>query len=61
MSEMSKVTKKTALEWFRTSCWPYQKHQDITAKREAWNNYTDHLCKCGRITLKQYETWTNPF
>lgn len=30
---------------------------DKPAKREAWNNYTDALCKDGRITTRQYETW----
>ena len=34
---------------------------DDIAKREFFNNYTDHLCKCGMITAKQYETWSNPF
>ena len=31
------------------------------AKREAWGIFTDMLCKEGYITLKQYETWSNPF
>lgn len=34
---------------------------DVIAKREYFNNYTDMLCKDGDITLKQYETWDNPF
>ena len=34
---------------------------DIPAKREYFNNYTDLLCKDGDITMKQYESWTNPF
>lgn len=34
---------------------------DVIAKRESWNNYTDALCKDGEITLKQYENWSNPF
>ena len=28
--------------------------------REAWNNFTDGLCKSGQITMRQYETWTHP-
>ena len=34
---------------------------DVTYTRENWNNFTDYLCKNGNITLKQYESWTNPF
>lgn len=34
---------------------------DVTAQREYFNNYTDMLCKNRRITVKQFETWTNPF
>ena len=30
---------------------------DKPAIREAWNNWTDMLCKNGRITQKQYDTW----
>lgn len=26
-----------------------------------WSYYTDILCRCGEITLKQYETWSTPF
>jgi hypothetical protein len=33
---------------------------DLPAQREAWNNYTDRLCKNGDITLRQYENWTHP-
>ena len=39
----------------------YQKSFDTVARDEAWNNFTDSLCKDGRITMKQYETWSNPF
>ncbi len=34
---------------------------DDTARREAWNNWTDSLCEDGRITTEQYEGWGNPF
>ena len=34
---------------------------DKPARCEAWNNYTDSLCKDRLITPKQYSTWTNPF
>lgn len=34
---------------------------DIVWKREAWNNFTDYLCKDGQISSQQYDNWTNPF
>lgn len=34
---------------------------DAVARREAWNNYTDALCKDRTITTWQYENWDNPF
>lgn len=34
---------------------------DYVARAEAWNNYTDMLCKEGRISTHQYNTWTCPF
>lgn len=34
---------------------------DKAALRTAWNDYTDMLCKDGKITEYQYENWTNPF
>lgn len=33
---------------------------DHPALRELWNNYTDSLCRMSQITMKQYETWTQP-
>lgn len=33
---------------------------DKPAIRESWNNFTDMLCKEGRISMRQYETWTHP-
>jgi hypothetical protein len=36
-------------------------HLDSSARAEAWNNYTDALCKGGAITTRQYETWTHPW
>jgi len=55
------MTKKEALSRFREDTLPYVPSNDIPAKCEAWNNYTDALCKAGEITLRQYESWTNPF
>jgi hypothetical protein len=28
--------------------------------RQAWNDFTDYLCKDGRISDKQYHNWTQP-
>ena len=62
---MRKLTKKQALEIFREDIAPYVREQygrgDVIAMREAWNNWTDGLCKDGCITPHQYTTWTNPF
>ena len=33
---------------------------DWPARRKAWNNWTDALCKDGVISLWQYENWTQP-
>ena len=33
---------------------------DKPCLREAWNNFTDGLCKSGQITMRQYETWQHP-
>ena len=62
------LTKKNALATFKeelasmieSGAWTYSK-TDVTAKREAWNNFTDSLCKDGLITDRQYDTWGNPF
>lgn len=34
---------------------------DAAARREFFGVYIDSLCKDGEITLRQYQTWTNPF
>ena len=53
------LTKKEALKQFRQF---YRVSKtDSIANREAFNNFTDSLCKNREITLKQYETWSNPF
>lgn len=35
--------------------------KDIPAKRAAWNDYTDSLCKDGVITLYQNNSWEGPY
>lgn len=54
------MTKAQALKIFR------DEHNgvvrgDVIYTRENWNNFTDYLCKNGKISTKQYDTWTNPF
>lgn len=34
---------------------------DIPARREAWNNFTDCLCKDNLITSEQYNDWECPW
>ena len=53
------MTKVQALKEFR-QCDQVVKG-DIVATRENWNNYTDFLCRDGQITMKKYESWSNPF
>ena len=52
------MTKSEALKLFREYDIP---SRDKAAIREAWNNFTDSLCKNRQITAKQYDTWSNPF
>jgi hypothetical protein len=33
---------------------------DKPALRQAWNDFTDMLCKSGQITQNQYDTWLGP-
>lgn len=61
------MTKQEAVTQFKNDVLPcvkerYERYgtRDLPARREAWNNYTDALCKGGYITLRQYETWTHP-
>jgi hypothetical protein len=61
----TKMTKNQALQDFKENILPavvskYGKN-DKVAICEAWNEYTDMLCKDGLISMKQYETWDNPF
>lgn len=61
------MTKREAEAYFRREILPevrktYERdgRRDLPARREAWNNYTDDLCKGCQITMRQYETWTHP-
>lgn len=59
------MTKKEALTDFKRDIYPLiiksYGVKDKVALAEAWNNYTDSLCKEGLITQKQYNNWENPF
>ena len=33
---------------------------DSCMRSEAWNNWTDGLCKAGEISDWQYENWSQP-
>lgn len=57
------MTKQQAQQEFTHNIKPYiikRYPNDKPALRQAWNDFTDNLCKQGHITLKQYETWTSP-
>jgi hypothetical protein len=59
------TTKKQAVQMFKSEIVPILNKQygrnDVVARREAWNNYVDHLEKDGSISQVQAYTWTNPF
>jgi len=59
-STMRTITKVQALEQFRYN-WMVSGSTDKVAKREAWGIFTDELCREGYITMKKYESWSNPF
>ena len=61
------MTKVQAIQEFKQCIMPsiratYERNggRDLPARREAWNDYTDMLCKDGQITERQYDTWTHP-
>jgi hypothetical protein len=64
---MRKMTKAEAVAEFKECVMPYVREQyeqdgrmDRVARREAWNDFTDMLCKDRQITSRQYDTWTHP-
>ena len=61
------MTKRQAVAQFKEYVMPgireaYEQdgRMDRVARREAWNNYTDMLCKDREISPRQYDTWTHP-
>lgn len=39
----------------------YINRVDYLTAQEAWSAYVDGLCKDGKITQHQYDTWSTPF
>jgi len=56
-----KLTKKQVLKMFREFWTGHPGSWTESERREAWNDFTDDLCKTRQITPHQYETWANPF
>jgi hypothetical protein len=54
------MTYRQALKTFRRDIASRIPRGDKPACREAWNNWTDSLHKDGRITSRQYDTWSGP-
>lgn len=55
------MTKAQALKIFKSEYNLSAFKFDRVALREAWGIYIDRLCKDRRITIEQYNNWTNPF
>jgi len=71
MKNLARVlTRQQAIEQFKEDILPEIKEietsqgqvdtKDIPLRCEAWNNWTDSLCKNGVISDWQYENWTHP-
>ena len=61
------ITFDQACEIFREDILPYviERYEsdgikDGPARREAWTDWTDGLCKDGQISDWQYATWSHP-
>ncbi len=54
------MTKKEAEQIFKDNYWHSIPKNDKPAVRQAWNDFTDSLCKDGQITRHQYESWLFP-
>ena len=61
------MTWAQACECFESEILPLVRDQheqdgipDWPARREAWNNWTDSLCKERQISDWQYENWDHP-
>ena len=61
------MTRDEAIEEFEAYILPVTLNRyeadgipDWPARREAWNNFTDMLCKDRRISDWQYNNWSQP-
>ena len=61
------MTRDEAIEIFDNHILPIVKQNmepdgqiDIPARSEAWNNWTDAMCKDGQISDWQYDNWSHP-
>lgn len=52
------MTLREARKTFNDEIAKYIRKDDEAALNEAFNNWTDALCKDGDITERQYDTWT---
>lgn len=59
------LTKKEVVAEFRVDLASAERANgrvfDKVARRQQFGEYTDYLCKSGQISMRQYETWSNPF
>ena len=55
------VLQQFRYDWKVTSLENPSLKNDAFAKRQAWDIFTDMLCKEGYITENQYNNWSNPF
>ena len=61
------MTWEQAVGYFNANVLPFVELQhekdgrkDLSARRMAWNNWTDHLCKEKTISDWQYQNWSQP-
>lgn len=62
------MTKAEAIQEFKDYIMPaiieqekeWGNGKDSIFRSEEWSNFTDYLCKDGRITSYQYNTWRCP-
>jgi hypothetical protein len=64
-SDYCGITRQDVIDMFERDVLPeINKHygeKDIPARRAAWSQFTDSLCKDGTITLYQNNSWEGPY
>ncbi len=53
------MTKIEAVQQFNLHILP-SVGKDVTARRTAWNNFTDYLYKSKQINKRQNDKWCHP-